>query len=200
MSPSSETPSETFVGGGRIAALADELAVFAASEDEVRRFERHALDLIRERDLLLTTTVVRRDSPEGRWERADPDEPPVSDEAIEAELLGFGETHGRASPFLELDDWFRVCYEDRWRHPHPLELDELEGDGWSLRVELAGTPLESAPFEPVEDDGLAAWVEAGAWHARCGRDRLDDAVVRFLAWSRSRPWAARSAFSSPGSP
>jgi hypothetical protein len=183
-----------WVGQGRIWRI-DALAIVAASEDEVRRFERHAHEVIAEQDLYLSTAVHRRETRGRPWRRITAQDPPPTDEEIERELLRRSEgrpptawTYDDAEEWSrDLAEWFRERFAAEWAHPHAATIEQ-DGDGWWVEVDLAGTDLDDGPFEPVAvgrtaDDWLEARVDDGCWRARCGPDNLEEALAAFLAWS-----------------
>ncbi len=60
--------------------------------------------------------------------------------------------------------------------------------GWSLRINLFGTPLADVPFAKLEqhrseDDWLVCWVEDRAFNAWDGPENLAELFEVFLAWS-----------------
>jgi hypothetical protein len=79
-----------WLGGGRL-ELHPGIVVraFAASEEEARRFEAEAREVIRERDLFLVTSLHTRPDDASPWREIEISEPPPSDAEIEAELGRF---------------------------------------------------------------------------------------------------------------
>ena len=69
-----------------------------------------------------------------------------------------------------LMEWYVAQCNEEWEHQHGVTIDTLDNPGWSLTVDLLGTPLEQRPFEPVyenvddEDPVQGLWGE-GSWMA-----------------------------------
>ena len=48
-----------------------------------------------------------------------------------------------------LMDWYVAQCDGDWEHRFGLEIGTLDNPGWSLAIDLDGTPYEGRPFEPV---------------------------------------------------
>jgi Immunity protein 53 len=74
--------------------------------------------------------------------------------------------------------------------PYGVTFDTLDNPGWSLRIDLADTPLSDRDYERMEmhrteDDWVVSWREDQRWCAACGPLTLGEAVAAFLEWARS---------------
>jgi hypothetical protein len=68
-----------------------------------------------------------------------------------------------------LMEWYVAQCDEDWEHTYGVAIDTLDNPGWSLTVDLCGTPLERRPFVPVYEnvgdeepvqglDGDVSWV------------------------------------------
>lgn len=95
-------------------------------------------------------------------------------------------------PFASVLAWCKA--RPRPDNPHRSRVDVRpyrgESDaGWMVSIDLDGTDLASAAFEPVEyapEAGLwlAATVDDGRFSASCSPEALPAAFSLFAAWTR----------------
>lgn len=87
-----------------------------------------------------------------------------------------------------LERWYEAQCDGDWEHAEGIEIATLDNPGWSVRISLAGTGLESRAFDPIkiergERDWLHAWVEGATWNAAADASNLGEAVATFLEWA-----------------
>jgi hypothetical protein len=90
----------------------------------------------------------------------------------------------------ELQRWYLDQCDGEWEHAYGLTIDTLDNPGWSLRVDLADTPLSDREYERAEahrteDDWVVSWRADRCWRAACGPLNLAEAVAAFVDWARS---------------
>lgn len=49
-----------------------------------------------------------------------------------------------------LQEWYHFQCDGYWEHAYGITIETLDNPGWSVSVELEGTPLSSRSFDPVE--------------------------------------------------
>lgn len=87
-----------------------------------------------------------------------------------------------------LCDWYeRQCHDD-WHEDRGIKIETLDNPGWSLRIDLKGTPLEQKVLDEVkiersEHDWLVARRDASIFEAFGGPRNLDEMVRTFLVWA-----------------
>ena len=97
-----------------------------------------------------------------------------------------------------LQRWYHANCNDVWEHSYGVEIKTLDNPGWTIRISLLDTSLESRSFARVEvgeddsnydDEGnqigpwWICWVENGVWNAACGPQSLENALCVFLDWA-----------------
>jgi hypothetical protein len=93
------------------------------------------------------------------------------------------------STLQRLQDWYRSQCDGDWEHTYGVEIGTLDNPGWSVKIDLTDTALESAAFATYEDqydhdlEWLRCWTQDRQFHAACGPNRLEDALTVFLVWA-----------------
>ena len=93
-----------------------------------------------------------------------------------------------ADTLSALADWYSSNCNGDWEHQYGIRIDTLDNPGWSVRIDLSGTALESKLFERVETerssgDWLHCRVEKFTFMAWGGPSNLEEMLRRFLDWS-----------------
>jgi hypothetical protein len=108
-----------------------------------------------------------------------------------------------------LQRWFASNCDQEWEHDFGVKIETLDNPGWLVQIDLIGTPLCEANFEPVEvgdHDGLKPARQVGCWmacriherspyvtHQRqgpvwigtCSTDWLEHMLTIFLDWAEA---------------
>jgi hypothetical protein len=84
--------------------------------------------------------------------------------------------------------WYAVQCDGAWEHASGITIATLDNPGWTLTIDLMGTPLEGRVLDRQqtrrdEDDWLDYGAENGKFHAACGPRNLGEAITSFLAWA-----------------
>jgi hypothetical protein len=59
-----------------------------------------------------------------------------------------------------LQKWFTAQCDGDWEHHYGITIGTVDNPGWYVVINLVGTPLEAAEFEPVEiHRSEEDWVE-----------------------------------------
>lgn len=102
------------------------------------------------------------------------------------------------STLVRLACWYASRCDGEWEHAFGVRIGTLDNPGWTVVIDLTGTPLEHRPFERVvegeEDENYAEggeqigpWmtclVEQKAWRAHCDPTSLERVLTRFLDWA-----------------
>lgn len=89
-----------------------------------------------------------------------------------------------------LQSWYARQCNGEWEHAYGVTIGTLDNPGWSLKVDLTGTYLESRAFEPAVrgvDEGSADWihckVEARQFVGFGGAANLGEIMEVFLRWA-----------------
>jgi hypothetical protein len=87
-----------------------------------------------------------------------------------------------------LQQWYAAQCDGHWEHAYGVKIDTLDNPGWSVTIDVEGTPLEGRPFEKVEiDRSDADWidcrVEKGRFQGAGGAGNLDELLTVFLDWA-----------------
>jgi hypothetical protein len=95
-----------------------------------------------------------------------------------------------------LQEWYvSQCNED-WEHTYGIDIGTLDNPGWSLKVDLADTPLEGVSYpghsygvgaknEPTSQDWLVCKVENRKFVGNGGPKKLEEMIGVFLAWAKA---------------
>lgn len=99
----------------------------------------------------------------------------------------------------ELAAWFASQADGDWEHGEGIRIESLDNPGWFISISIRGTELESEPFDAVDeeraaDDWLRCWRTGSSWEAACGPKNLDEAITRFLDWTRGAAVTKREDF------
>jgi hypothetical protein len=99
----------------------------------------------------------------------------------------------------ELQAWYLSNCDGDWEHGAGIQIGTLDNPGWSIRVNLEGTELETANFPPVEENydhetnWLRCWIEEGQFHGAGGPGQLEPMLRIFLDWATQSSGNASSA-------
>lgn len=95
-----------------------------------------------------------------------------------------------AAVLERLERWYQSQCDGDWEHGEGVKIGTLDNPGWSIRVSLTDTGLQSRPFDRIkiersDDDWVHAWVEDDTWNAATGPLNLSEALDAFLSWADS---------------
>lgn len=88
-------------------------------------------------------------------------------------------------------EWFRLRCDGEWEHGNGIVIETLDNPGWSLKIELKGTPLEGKPLpaDQLDSEGIDYWwmakIENGLFCAFCGPHDLPAVLKRFRSWAEN---------------
>lgn len=58
-----------------------------------------------------------------------------------------------------IEDWFSKNCDGDWKHSHGIKISTLDNPGWTLSINLDGTPLKRKKFEPIKiERSESNWV------------------------------------------
>lgn len=101
-----------------------------------------------------------------------------------------------------LMDWYVAQCDGDWEHRFGLEIGTLDNPGWSLAIDLNGTPFEGRPFDPVVHniseqeavdgpEGDKSWwdcrVEGSTFKAFGDPRDLSGMIAVFRRWIETAP-------------
>ena len=95
-----------------------------------------------------------------------------------------------------LQRWYSAHSDGEWEHGAGITIKTIDNPGWSMTIQVEGTELESASFEPVKTDvSETDWVrcrvaerEQGKpltyrrFEAHGGASNLNDIIGVFRTW------------------
>ncbi|MGC2638398.1 MAG: immunity 53 family protein [Acidobacteriaceae bacterium] len=87
-----------------------------------------------------------------------------------------------------LRSWYESNCNGDWEHQFGIAIVTLDNPGWSVEIDLKGTPLEQEDFEKVtidrsEKDWAFASKQDGKFRIACGVRNLDEALRIFCDWA-----------------
>ena len=88
-----------------------------------------------------------------------------------------------------VEDWFSAQCDGDWEHSYGICIETLDNPGWSVKVDLCATPLESKSFNPIvidrtESDWLRCQVTAGTFLGAGGPKNLREILSLFTDWMK----------------
>jgi len=91
-----------------------------------------------------------------------------------------------------LQSWYEAQCDGDWEHEFGIRIETLDNPGWSIEVNLEGTPLEGVSFDPIHDmaparEWLTCRVEDGKFQGAGGAPMLGTLIRTFLAWAHQAP-------------
>jgi hypothetical protein len=118
-----------------------------------------------------------------------------SESGSDLEILESGliSAQGRSSDGLaRIQRWYAARCDGDWEHVRGIKIGTLDNPGWSLKVDLRGTPLEHRPFSEIRDDTdqrnwFVCRVTEERFEAFGGPHMLSKMIDVFLAWAEPRP-------------
>ena len=89
---------------------------------------------------------------------------------------------------MGIQKWYSSCCDGDWEHSYGIKIETLDNPGWSVDIDLIGTPLESKPFETIkcevnEQDWWHCFVENGVFRGRGGQKNLSSILETFCTWA-----------------
>lgn len=89
-----------------------------------------------------------------------------------------------------LANWYLKQCDGEWQHQNGIKIETLDNPGWSVSIDVGGTVLAEARFDPVRVDRTEAdWLQCRVRDARFegfgGATNLTEILRVFLAWARS---------------
>lgn len=98
---------------------------------------------------------------------------------------------GNAFDFLQT--WYHAHCDGDWEHMFGVEIGTLDNPGWMIKVDLAETELENAPFEQYErnidsdEDWVSCKVKEKKFQAAGGPKNLEELLTIFKAFAEKYP-------------
>lgn len=102
----------------------------------------------------------------------------------------------KSDTIKRLQDWYISNCDGDWEHSFGVKIDTLDNPGWSIQINLEGTPLEGVKFEEYAygvgdaaegsgDNWVCCRVTDGIFEAVGGPTKLDEMLLQFLTWAES---------------
>ena len=87
-----------------------------------------------------------------------------------------------------LELWYLARCDDDWEHQYGVRIDTLDNPGWTVEIDLLGTPLAKVNFSSVnversEHDWVQCSVEDGKFKGAGGPENLGEILRIFLDWA-----------------
>ena len=84
----------------------------------------------------------------------------------------------------QLQDWYASQCNEDWEHTFGVKIDTLDNPGWTIKVDLGGTPLEGKILaytlnDRSEHDWIGASSDGTTFEAAGGPLNLRDLVEAF---------------------
>lgn len=95
---------------------------------------------------------------------------------------------GEDDLLVRMERWYAAQCDGVWEHASGVGISTLDNPGWALDVSLAGTRLESVPFETIQVDRTDTdWymcrLDGAEFKGRGGPGNLTDLLTIFLDWA-----------------
>jgi hypothetical protein len=92
----------------------------------------------------------------------------------------------------ELQRWYDAQCDGDWEHEFGVRIATLDNPGWSVDIDLEGTPLETRPFAEIKDmsaerDWYICRVTEGKFRGDGGPLMLGRILRAFLDWAHQEP-------------
>jgi Immunity protein 53 len=92
------------------------------------------------------------------------------------------------SVLKSIQDWYQSQTNGVWEHQYGIEIGTLDNPGWSLKIDLSKTKLQSKEFKKIEmersnSDWYHCWVQNSIFEAACGPGNLEEILQIFIKWS-----------------
>lgn len=86
-----------------------------------------------------------------------------------------------------LCEWYERQCADGWHEDHGVKIDTLDNPGWSMKIDLEGTPAMGKSFadlriERSDRDWIAARKSGEVFEAFGGTANLEEIIEVFLNW------------------
>ena len=97
-----------------------------------------------------------------------------------------------AGPFDWLLSWYGGQCDGAWEHGYGVTIGTIDNPGWSLTVDLTGTPLAGCTLEHIShnyEDGAdwwVCWAEDDKFQAAGGPHQLGNMIMAFREWTEGR--------------
>ena len=96
----------------------------------------------------------------------------------------------------ELQEWYLAQCDEEWEHVYGITIRTLDNPGWTLDIDLKGTPLESTIFPEhsygvdsdavdSDDDWISCKRDGGKFIGRSGPRKLNEMIEVFLTWAKA---------------
>ncbi|MFI8962770.1 immunity 53 family protein [Streptomyces sp. NPDC053493] len=90
-----------------------------------------------------------------------------------------------ADVLVRLQDWYASNCDGDWEHSAGVRIESLDNPGWTVRLDIVGTPVEGLTWERVivddsEENWLHHWADGASIRAAGGPHRLKDALEAVL--------------------
>jgi hypothetical protein len=94
----------------------------------------------------------------------------------------------RQDELAELQRWYDARCDGEWEHAFGVRIETLDNPGWSVEVDLAGTPLAGRAFPSVRDmaparEWLSCEVSGDTFRGAGGPPMLGRILRVFLDWA-----------------
>ncbi|MFC4302701.1 immunity 53 family protein [Cohnella boryungensis] len=89
-----------------------------------------------------------------------------------------------------LEEWFARNCDGDWEHSQGIRISNLDNPGWSIYINLEGTSLEEAVFEPLkiersEVDWVHCNIQKMIFRGFGGSRNLQELLDIFKQWTES---------------
>ncbi|HLP69831.1 MAG TPA: immunity 53 family protein [Rhizobium sp.] len=84
--------------------------------------------------------------------------------------------------------WYERQCADDWHEDHGIRIDTLDNPGWSLKVDLKGTPLCEKDFQELraersDRDWITVRKNGDTFEGFCSPKALNEMIRVFLSWA-----------------
>lgn len=102
------------------------------------------------------------------------------------------------TPLSVLQQWYRAECESQRRSPLGVEITARGSEGWRVTIDLEGTIMEGATYEPVlnrfsNDRWFECKVEGDKFKGEGSESSLEQILSSFAAWLAARKQDLRNA-------
>jgi hypothetical protein len=92
----------------------------------------------------------------------------------------------------ELQRWYEAQCDGDWEHEFGVRIETLDNPGWSVTINLEGTPLEGRLFTAIHEMAherrwIMCRVEDEEFRGDGGAPMLTAILRAFLDWARQQP-------------